>query len=156
MLGTWGLVKLFYFSERFSYFVSALLKVEDLPGTAILMLPLGFSVATIANGIMHWIAFEKEFKGFSRGVTKTLVDCFGASIIMGAVAYAGLNILVLFIDTTTLPGIFLQGAISGLLAIACGIVTLFLLKNQEQREIWNTIHQRFWKTKVIATDPEIV
>lgn len=156
ILGTWGLVKVFYFYPEFRYFISALLKVEDLPGTVVLMLPLGFSIGNIVNGLIHWFTFEKEFKGFSRGIVKTFFDCLGASVIMGAVSYLGLNIFVSFLDTTSFVGIFLQGALAGILGILAGILILFLLKNKELFEIWNTIHQRFWKTSVIATDPEIV
>ncbi|MBI2065458.1 MAG: hypothetical protein HYT68_00075 [Candidatus Zambryskibacteria bacterium] len=154
--GTWGLVKLFYVSSEFSYFIGTLLKVEDLSGTVVLMLPLGFSIAATVNGLLHWVAFEMEFRGFSRGVIRTLFHCLGTSVIMGAVAYLGLNIFAPYLDTASLVGIFLQGAIAGFLAIMAGILILVLLKNKELSEIWNAIHQRFWKTKVIATDSEIV
>ncbi len=154
--GTWGLVKIFYLSEEFRYFVSALLKVEDLTNTAVLMLPLGFSIATIINGLIHWVAFERQFRGFSRGVVKTFFDVLGASVIMGAIAYVGLNISAPLLDTTSLVGIFLQGFGAGLVAILAGIVILSLLKNRELLEIWCVVHGKFWKTKVIATDPEIV
>lgn len=156
MVGAWGLVKLFYLSEGFRYFISALLKVEDLSGSAVLMLPLAFSIATVANGFFHWVAFEKEFQGFSQGVLRTFFDCLGASVIMGAIAYGGLNISALLFETSTLPGVFLQGAVAGFLSIIVGIIILSLLKNSELSLIWNALHQKFWKTKVIATDAEIV
>src|SRR3989344_5079705 len=156
VIGTWGLIKVFYLSEEFRYFVSALLKVEDLTNTAVLMLPLGFSIATIINGLVHWAAFERQFRGFSRGVVKTFFDVLGASVIMGSIAYVGLNIFAPLLDTTSLVGIFLQGFGAGLVAILAGIVILSLLKNRELFEIWRVVHGKFWKTKVIATDPEIV
>jgi len=156
VVGTWGLVKVFYLSEEFRYFVSALLKVEDLTNTAVLMLPLGFSIATIINGLIHWAAFERQFRGFSRGVVKTFFDVLGASVIMGAIAYVVLNIFAPLLDTTSLIGIFLQGFGAGLVAILAGIVILSLLKSRELSEVWDATHHRFWKTKIIATDPEIV
>jgi putative peptidoglycan lipid II flippase len=155
-VGAWGLVQTFYFSEGFRYFIGALLKVEDLPNTVVLMLPLGFSIATIINGFIHWVVFERMFKGFSQGVTRTVFECLGASVIMGVVAYAGLNVFAVFIDTTSLLGIFLQGFLSGLISIGAGIATLSALKSRELSEIWHVVHGKFWKTKVIAADPEIV
>ena len=155
-IGAWGLVKIFYLSEGFRYFMSMLLKVENLPGTAVLMLPLAFSIATIMNGLLHWIAFEREFRGFSRGILRTFFDCLGASVIMGVTAYIGLNIFAPLLDTTSLIGIFLQAFLAGLIAISVGIIVLVLLKNKELSEVWNAILQRFWRAKVIATDPEIV
>lgn len=154
--GTWGLVKFFYFSEEFRYLISTLLKVEDLPGTAVLMLPLGFSIAAIFNGLLHWIVFEKRFRGFSHGVIRTLFEGLASAVIIGVTAYAGLNIFVSLFDTTSLLGIFLQGFISGIIAIGVGILALTLFGSRELKDVWNVIKGRFWKAKVIATDPEIV
>ena len=156
VVGTWGLVKIFYLSEGFRYFMSALLKVEDLSSSAVLMLPLGFSIATIINGLIYWVAFEREFRGFSRGVVRTFFDGLGTAVIMGATAYIGLSLFAPLLDTTSLVGIFLQGFGAGLVAILAGIVILFLLKSRELSIIWGVVHGKFWKAKVIATDPEIV
>lgn len=155
-IGAWGLVKIFYLSEGFRYFMSALLKVEDLPGTAVLMLPLAFSIATIMNGLFHWVAFEREFRGFSRGILRTFFDCLGTSVIMGVTAYIGLNIFAPLLDTTSLVGIFSQAFLAGLMATFVGIIVLVLLKNKELSEVWNALIQRFWRAKVIVTDSEIV
>ncbi|MBI2673766.1 MAG: hypothetical protein HYX23_00600 [Candidatus Zambryskibacteria bacterium] len=154
--GAWGLIQVFYFSEEFRFFIGALLRVEDLPDTVVLMLPFGFSIATILNGLIHWLAFERLFAGFSRGIVRTVFECLGTSIIMGAVAYVGLNIFAVFLDTTSLLGIFLQGLLAGFLAIGAGMVIFISLKNKEFSEIWDVVHGKFWKTKVIAADPEIV
>jgi len=156
VFGSWSLVKIFYISESFRFFIGALLKVEDLPNTAVLMLPLGFSIAIVINGLIHWVAFEREFRGFSRGIMRTVFEGLGASVIMGAVAYVGLNFFAIFINTTSLFGIFLQGFLAGGVAIASGIIVLYALKSRELSEIWNVIRGKFWKTKIIATDPEIV
>ena len=156
LASAWGLVQIFYLSEGFRYFISALLKVEDLPDTAVLMLPLGFSIAVIINGCIHWLAFERLFNGFSRGIVRTVFECLVASVVVGAVAYVGLNVFAIFINTTSLLNIFLQGFLSGFVAIGAGIVILFILKSKELFEIWNVVHGKFWKTKVIAADPEIV
>lgn len=156
IFGTWGLVKLFNVSEGFRLFIGALLKVEDVANTEVLMLPLGFTLAAIINGVAHWIVFEKEFKGFSKGIAKSAFDALGASVILGAVAYVGLNIFAPLFDTTTLFGIFFQGLLAGTLGIFAAVVTLIVLNNRELKEVWSAFRNRFWKAKVIATDPEIV
>ncbi len=156
LLGTWGLVQVFYASEEFRYFISALMKVEDLPGTVVLMLPLGFSIATIINTIFLWILFEKRFKGFSIGVIRTLFDSLSAAVFMGGAAYIGLNILSPVLDTDSLVGIFFQGFGAGLLAVAFGIIVLILLKNKELTLVWNAIKGKFWRSKMVTTDSDIV
>jgi putative peptidoglycan lipid II flippase len=155
-VAAYGLVKLFYASEIFPYFVGVLLKVEDLPNIVVLMLPLAFSLGTILNGVILWIVFEKQFNGFSRKVMQTLFQTFGVSVIMGAVAYWGLGVFGSIFSTETLFGLFFQGLAAGIISILAGIVLLVALGNREIADIWSVIKGRFWKAKVIATDPEIV
>ncbi len=152
----YGLVNLFESSLTFRYFVSALMKVESLPGTAVLMLPLAFSLGTIANALFLWFVFEREFRGFSARCHRAFFDSFGVSVIMGAVAYLGLSLFDGLLNTGTLIGLFLQASGAGLLASAVGVIVFISLKNRELAQVWYAIHERFWKTKVIATDPEIV
>ncbi len=149
-------VKIFYYSDSFRYFISALLRVEDLPGTAVLMLPLGYSVGTIINGIIHWIGFEKDFPGFSHDVRRTLIQSSAAAIILGTGCYVGLNIFTALFKVNSLFSILMQGITGGIVGVIAGIATLVALNNREIHEVWGTLHVKFWKTKVIATDPEIV
>ncbi|MDB5194330.1 MAG: hypothetical protein JWN50_344 [Parcubacteria group bacterium] len=151
----YGFVKLFYAWDSFRYFFTSLLRVDDLDA-AVLMLPLGYTVGTILNGVVHWIGFEKDFGGFSVQVKRTLFDSFAASIIMGAAVYVGLNLFSRFFSNTTLLGIFLQGFVSGMFGIAVGLLVLVALKNKELAEAWRSVHERIWGTPVIATDPEII
>ena len=155
-LSAYGLVKLFYASEIFSYFVEILLKVEDISNTAVLMLPLAFTLGSIANGLALWIAFERQFKGFSREVMRTVFEIFGVSVIMGAATYVFLNLFEPLFNTSTLVGLFLQGLLSGGSAIVIGIIILIALGSRELRDVWAVLQGKFWKAKVIATDPEIV
>jgi putative peptidoglycan lipid II flippase len=153
---SYGLVNWFYASEGLRHFIEVLLRVEGLPGTVVLMLPLGFSLGITLNALALWIGFEKEFRGFSTGIFATFLQSFTAATVMGIVSYWGLVVFANLLDTTTLVGIFLQGLASGLFGIAAGILILYLLKSRELIEVWRAVHNKFWKAKVIATDPEIV
>ncbi len=156
LVGTWFLIKLFDLSAAFSTFITTLFRVEDLAGTEVLMLPLGFSLATIINGVLHWIVFEKKFKGFSTLVIGAFFQNFVAALVVGVVSYFGLNILASMIDTTTLAGIFLQGLFAGALGLLAGIGTLVVLKSGELAEVFRVIKNRFWRNKVIAADSEMI
>jgi hypothetical protein len=70
------------------------------------------------------------------------------------VAYIFLNILSPIFGTTTLVGVFLQGFISGILGIVAAICVLYLLGNEELKEISNTLHTKFWKVKVLPPAQE--
>ena len=153
---TYALVKLFHIFPEFRFFIGSLLKVEDLPGTAVLMLPLGYSIGITLNTIAHWVGFERDFGGFTREVGRTLFESVSASILMGAATYLGLQIFEPVFGTSTLIGLLSQSVLSAALGLAVGFGVLYVLKSRELKEGFNALHAKFWKAKVIATDPEIV
>ncbi|MBX4210815.1 murein biosynthesis integral membrane protein MurJ [Candidatus Parcubacteria bacterium] len=139
--------------EFFRFFIQSMFRIEDLPGGAVLMLPLAFSIGVTVNLIIHWIAFHLDFPEFSGPVFRTFWQSLGASVIMGFVSYELLNLFDNFFDLNTFWGIFLQGFLSGMIGITIAIVLLSLLKNREIRSIWRTLHHKIWKAKVIGPDP---
>jgi len=156
ILFSFGLVGLFKHNEFFRFFIESLLRVEGLPGTIVLMLPLGYSLGMILNTVMLFSLFKRDFKGSRRKVIDTFFQSLGAGVILGFAAYVALNISASWFNLETLLGIFLQGLISGLFAILIGVTILWLLRSQELAEIWKTLHKRFWKTKVVGSDTDIV
>jgi putative peptidoglycan lipid II flippase len=138
----------------FRYFIESLLKVTDIEGTEILMLPLAYSIGTILNFILHWIFVKKDFMPHESFITKTFFQSLGASFFLGLVAYLSLNILSPIFGTTTFWGVFFQGFISGILGIVAAILVLYLLKSEELNEIIKTLQTKFWRAKVIAPSAE--
>ena len=55
----------------FRYFIESLLKVTDIPGTEVLMLPLAYSIGTIFNFILHWYFIRRDFMEHESFITKT-------------------------------------------------------------------------------------
>lgn len=149
-----GFLWLFKRWEFFRFFVESLLRVDYINGAEVLMLPLGFSVAQIVNAAIFWFYFARRFPTFSPIVTRTFFEMFSTSIIVGFVAYRSLNVFDKIFDLETLPGVFLQGFLSGFIGIAVGIFILILLKNREIKEVWATLHHKIWKAKIIAPEPE--
>jgi putative peptidoglycan lipid II flippase len=145
-------VRIFEAYPQFQYFISALFRVEDTAGTSILMLPLGYTIALLINGLLLWVSFEHEFIGFTKHLRTTLFQSFSASIIMGSVAYLGLNIFDNFLNLNKLHGIFLQGLLAGILGIITGVIILKLLGNKEIDEIWRTLHKKIWKAKPVVAE----
>jgi putative peptidoglycan lipid II flippase len=138
----------------FHYFIESLLKVNDIPGTEILMLPLAYSVGTILNFILHWIFVKRDFMPNESFIAKTFFQSLGASFFLGLVSYLSLNILSPVFGTTTFLGVFFQGFISGILGIMVAFVVLYLLKNEELIDIIKTLKTKFWHSKVIAPPQE--
>lgn len=134
----------------FRYFIESLFKVEDIPGTEVLMLPLAYSVGTILNFILHWISIKHDFMRHEHFVGKTFFQSLGASFFIGGVSYLGLNILSPILGTSTFWGVLSQGFISGILGILVGILVLWLLKSEELKDIFETFKTKFWRAKVIT------
>ena len=138
----------------FRYFIESLLKVTDIPGTEVLMLPLAYSVGTILNFILHWYFVRRDFMHGESFVSRTFFQSLGASFVLGFITYSSLNILSPIFGTTTFWGVFLQGFISGIFGILAGAAVLYLLKNEEFREIWKTLQSHFWRARIIAPPQE--
>lgn len=155
IFGTYYLINLFQNNLFFKDFIESILKVSDIPGTVVLMLPLGFSIGVMVNLIVHWIGFHRHFPSFSSSVLRTLFEVTGASIIMGFVTYYFLSVFDVIFNINTLSGIFFQGFLSGIIGIAAAVLVLFLLKNRELVEVWTTLHKKIWKAKVIVPDMEL-
>ena len=71
---------------------------------------------------------------------------------MGFVVHRFLNIFDDIFDLNTFLGILAQGLLSGLIGIATGLLMLHLLKNKEIKEVWRSLHKKFWKTHVISSE----
>ena len=140
----------------FKDFLEALFKVQGIPGVVVLTLPLGWSIGEVFNNIALWFVFEKDFKGFSKPVLKTLIQVLAASLVMGYVAYYCLNIFDDLFKLTTTAGVFLQGFCSGCIGIVAGIVVLMLFKNQELGDVWQTLKSRLWKRPTVVPDPHVI
>ncbi len=149
------LVQLFQTSSLFKDFIESLFKVSGVPGTVVLMLPLGFTLGVFVNLLTHWVGFALEFPEYSSPVSKTLFQITGASLIMGYVAYVFLYVFGNIFNTETLMGIFMQGLASGLCGIVVGVVVLYLLKSEELKEVWRTLHKRIWGTNIVVPDAEL-
>lgn len=146
------LIKIFEYFYTFRYFIENLFRIDDTPGSEVIMIALGFTLAQIINCIILWLSFEKEFKSFSIPLFNTFFQSFSASVIMGFVAYIGLNIFDNIYNINTLIGIFLQGFSAGILGIISALFVLKLLGSVELEETWKAFHKKFWKAKTTIPD----
>ncbi|MFA6339143.1 MAG: lipid II flippase MurJ [Candidatus Paceibacterota bacterium] len=137
----------------FKDFLENLLRIKDVPGSIVLALPLGWSIGELLNSIILWINFEKDFKSFSRSLTKTIFEVVIASVAMGFVSYFCLDIFDNIFDINTALGIFAQGFISGIIGITVAVFILILFKNKEIAEVKNALQGKIFKAKVIPPSP---
>ena len=150
----YGFTKAFFAFPTFAFFLQDLLKVSGQVGTSVLVLPLAYSIGVLINTYLHWHMFEKDYPGFTKPVIATLFQSFCASIIMGYVTFLSLRFFNLFFSLDKAWGVFFQGFFAGIVGIIAGIIVLVVLDNKEIKEIWATLHHKFWKSNVVVPDQE--
>ena len=154
VLFTWILLFTYDTHPVFRYFAETLLRVDDIAGTKILMLPLGYSLGMITNVLILLYFLRQQFPGIILGLKRAFLHSFATSVVMGFVAYHSLQAFALILDINTFLGIFTQGFVSGLIGVFAGVFLLRLMENEELKEIWGSLHRKFWKQKPIATEVE--
>lgn len=150
-----------YFFHRLSeswvlgrYFIESLLRVSDLEGTAMLSLPLAFSVGLLINLGLFLICFYRDFGGLGRSVSRAARQAAVAAISGGFISYQLLNWLALRFDLNTFNGIFAQGFLAGLGGLVTTFTLLVAISNTEVKELLTTLRRKFWQTHPIAPEPE--
>lgn len=150
----------FCFKEIFAnwsfgrWFLESLLRVDDVPGTGVLVLPMAFSVGLLLNLAGLWAFFRHDFGSLGQAVRTSIWQSFAAATFGGFVAYQVLAILATRLDLDTFLGIFKQGLGAGLVGLAATFLLLWALDNREISELWLTLHRKFWQAAPIAPGPE--
>lgn len=129
----------------FLFFFETLFRVNGVEHTELLMLPLAYSIGSIANAIIMWRWFKREFLPDVTSLNRTLVHSFSVSVLMGATAYIFLQLSAVWVNQNTTTGIFLQGLIAGIAAFIVGSVLLYALKNREFMAFVRALKAKFWK-----------
>ncbi len=146
-------VHIFKSSAYVQHFFESLLRIESIPNTEIVMLPLAYSLGAIFNAFFLWFYFRRDFNVKSEGgsfLFKAFFESFAGAFFMACVAYLFLGVFDNFLDINTFWGILGQGFFSGILGILAGYVVLKLLKNEQIKEIEKVLSiKRFWKTPVV-------
>lgn len=138
----------------FKNFIESLLRVTGIEGTEVLMLPLAYSLGTILNFVLLAIFLKRDFMKGEHFISRTFFESLSASFVIGIISYVSLNVLSPIFGTNTFWGVFLQGFISGLAGIVCGVFVLYILKNQELRDLLVVFRTKFWKDKVMPPTEE--
>ncbi|MFC1720842.1 murein biosynthesis integral membrane protein MurJ [Patescibacteria group bacterium] len=145
-------MQMFEASELLRYFMESILRIEGVPGSSIVMLPLAYSIGMIINCVVLFIYFRKRFSLPSTEIHKVFADSFSASVIMGFVAYEFLGVFGNMFDLDTFIGVFAQGLFAGLIGIAVGVLVLILLGNSEIKEVLGSVHNKVKRKPIVAPD----
>lgn len=132
-------------NDSFLITIERFLRVENLPGTAVLGLALSFTVSSVIGTLCLMIAFERRFAGFFAQIRGSLVESAAAGVVAAAAAYLALTVIGLLTDTSSSLSVFLAGFGGGLIGIMAGALTYHTLGSREYAETFASVRARLWK-----------
>lgn len=133
-------------------FVESLLRVDDVPGTVVLVLAFGYCLGSIAEFFIGLVVFMRDFKIPRIRMSQLVFQSFSASVIGSAVSYVFLaeTGMAGAINTTGL--LVLQGVAAGILGLSVTAGVLALLKNTELSEAVVAFRRRFQDVRSVALE----
>jgi len=146
------LTKAYAANEYWRNFLEAITRTLDSGNTAVLMLPLAYSISSIITAVLFVLIFMYDFRDGTEKLRRTFLEALVGAFAIGGTAYMTLQAITAskLVTINTLLEIFVQGAVAGIVGIIAGTITLLLIGNTEVRTVWRVLHHKFWKRKAIA------
>ncbi len=134
-------------------FVERVMRLEDVPGSTIVALPIAFSLVSIGAVIALMIHFERRFGGFFSLIKVSLMQTVLAGTGAALAAYAALVVVGPLTLSSTLASVLLRGLAGGITGIAAAVLVYAILRNREYEETVAAIHGRLWRVPLPKTQP---
>lgn len=149
------LLKIFETSIAFQNFLNGIFRIQDLNGTAVLILAIAITLGGFLNLVLLTLFFAKDFGkldvfSFWRPAGESMASGF----VVAFTAYGFLKLSAGFFNLQTFAGIFLHGFIAGVLGLFFGALFLRLIRNREFSEIVSAFKTKFGRLGIIAAEPE--
>ncbi|MDP1625259.1 MAG: lipid II flippase MurJ [bacterium] len=145
-------LKLYSASSSFAYFTESLLRTDGVESSAVLMLPLAFTVGTFFNFLLHWKMFSRDWPGFTKPLVGTAARSIGSAIIGGYATYGSLRIFDDVFSLETAVGVFMQGICAGIVGMAVIAFMLWAMRSPELRDIIAALRNKVWKVDRASLD----
>jgi len=147
--GALGMLMLADSVPTFRYFVEALLRIEDYPGSRVVFIALGATIGQLFMGALALITLHQIAPGVAKNLMRPLSEGAAAGIVGGAAAYGVLAVLGNIAPLSTLGSVFTQGLLAGMVGLAVSASVLILLENREFRDLYESL-RKLTSTKALA------
>lgn len=127
--------------------IEQLLRVESLPGTAVLSLAFAFTASSLLGTALMVLLFERRFNGFVAQVRGAFFESVVAAAAGAVAAYIGLTVIGVFADTTSSLAVFLTGFGGGLCGIVAAGAAYHFLASREYAETFASVRARLWRAQ---------
>lgn len=117
------------------YFMEALLRVSDVPGSSVIFIALGYTIGQFAMLAVALLTLGVVARGVARSLARPLCEGLGAAILGGAAAYGALAFMGSIAPLTRLGTVFAEGLAAGMVGLFVAACMLWLLENREFRDL---------------------
>jgi putative peptidoglycan lipid II flippase len=152
----YGLYAWFLHSPSAQVFFTSLFRLENVVGSEVLMLPLGYTLGVIIEVVLMLIFAGRTFGMQLRTLVKPFTVAFVASVTGGLFAYATLLFVVEGVNQNTFVGILIQGCVAGVFGLIGVVVAYRLLGSPEMHEIYMALKGRLRKREIIPPQPDLL
>lgn len=136
--------------------LEVLMRIESVPGSEIVVIGLGFSIAMCMQTAVLLFYAVRTFSIPMQWFLPNVCRAITASFIGAMAAYVTLNLFVDGINDEAFLGIFIQGLLGGLAGICGTVLAYYLLRSPEQAEVYKAFHSRIFKTDVVAPQEDVL
>ncbi|MEM9336593.1 MAG: lipid II flippase MurJ [Patescibacteria group bacterium] len=143
-------------SDGFLAFFEEIMRVSGVPGTEVLMLPLGYSIGMIIQSILLLLFARRAFSLPLRWLLPHVARAGFAAAVGGFMAYVALNFVVDGINPDTFVGISIQGLIGGIAGVAGTVLAYYVVRSPELFEVATSLEGKIFKTDVVAPQEEVL
>ncbi|MEX0877351.1 MAG: murein biosynthesis integral membrane protein MurJ [Candidatus Spechtbacterales bacterium] len=135
--------------------IGSFLKIDDLPEIAVIGLPIAFSISGIFSLIFLLVAFFREDRNFSivRDLKEAFTRTLFAGFISGGIGWMVLKLFGIFNPINTFIMIFIQTAVSAVVAIAVYVFIAYFFKYDEFSLLRSFMNAKFKRSKLPQSGP---
>lgn len=126
-------------------FLEALLRIDNLVGTDVVVLAFAFSVASIIGAFILVVSIEAYFGGFVREIKRSFFHSIIAACVAGCAAYGALRVIGDITLASTLASVLLKALGAGLAGVACAAGAYHMLGSREYAENALALRRRIWR-----------
>lgn len=130
--------------------METLLRLQNVPGSEVIMLPFAFAVGVTIQAILLLILFSFNFPKVLKPLWRTASQAIIASVLGGLTIWLVLRFLVEGINQNTFIGILLQGSVAGIFGCITICITYAILDSKELREIHTALKKKFIKQPILG------
>lgn len=150
----YGLHEWYVHSSWFQIFLETTFRVSHVPGTEVLILAIAYAASSVLQSIWLLVKLAHYFSLDLSWMFERIWKASAAAVVGGVVTYVTLQFVVSGIDQERVMGIVIQGSLAGTAGVLAVVWMYHLLHMPEFVEVRDTLHRRWFKTKVQSSPVE--